>query len=102
MPERKVPTLADAQRQVWVRSIIGWLLCVLTVVFLLLYGVKDVYLNLPHSWGGRSCAASLIRSYETGASWICYGGRSHPRSRGRPYRQPRNGSFSMSFGALAS
>jgi hypothetical protein len=38
-----VPTLADAQRQVWVRGLIGWLLIVLAVIFLLLVVVKSIY-----------------------------------------------------------
>jgi hypothetical protein len=47
MPKRRVPTLADAQRQAWVRATIGWLLIVLSVVFLMLYLVKNLYLDLP-------------------------------------------------------
>jgi hypothetical protein len=43
MPERRLPTLADARRQVWVRGIIGWLLMGLPVIFLLLVLVKDLY-----------------------------------------------------------
>jgi len=48
MPERRVPTLADAQRQVWVRGIIGGLLIWLPVIFLALFFVKDLYLSLPY------------------------------------------------------
>jgi hypothetical protein len=48
MPERSVPTLADAQRQVWVRGIIGGLLIWLPVIFLVLFFVKGLYLSLPY------------------------------------------------------
>src|SRR5262245_105771 len=48
MPERKLPTLADAQRQVWVRGIIGGLLICLPVIFLVLFFVKYLYLSLPY------------------------------------------------------
>ena len=47
MPERRAPTLADAQRQVWVRGIIGGLIIVLVVIFYLLFVVKYLYLDLP-------------------------------------------------------
>jgi hypothetical protein len=43
MRERRWPTLADAQRQAWVRGIIGWSLGVLSVIFLLLCLLKDLY-----------------------------------------------------------
>ena len=105
MPERRLPTLADARRQVWVRGIIGWLLIGLPVIFLLLVLVKDLYhtpAGLFFPPRGLLCTSSLTRSYETGASWPCCGGRSHPRSRGLPYRQPRSGIISMSFGAPSS
>jgi hypothetical protein len=48
MHERSVPTLADAQRQVWVRRIIGSLLIGLTVIFLVLYMVKGLYQGSPN------------------------------------------------------
>jgi hypothetical protein len=48
MAERRVPTVADAQRQVWVRCIIGWLLIGLSLTFLVLVLVKHLYFNLPH------------------------------------------------------
>src|SRR5919108_6628286 len=47
MRERRVPTLADAQRHAWVRGIIGGLLIWLPIIFLVLYWVKDLYLSLP-------------------------------------------------------
>jgi hypothetical protein len=46
MPERRLPTLAEAQRQVRVRSFIGSLLIGLSLIFMLLVLAKDVYLNL--------------------------------------------------------
>jgi hypothetical protein len=54
MPERRVPTLADAQRQVWVRGSIGLLLIGLALIFLLLILVKHVYQTPTYSffpWG---------------------------------------------------
>ena len=45
MPERRVPTLADAQRQVWVRGSIGWLLTGLALIILFVAGVKHFYLH---------------------------------------------------------
>jgi hypothetical protein len=45
MAERRVPTVADAQRQVWVRCIIGWLLIGLSLTFLVLVLVKHLYFN---------------------------------------------------------
>ena len=42
MPARRVPTLADVQRQVWVRGIIGWLLIGLSLIFPLVVLVKDL------------------------------------------------------------
>jgi hypothetical protein len=48
MRERRVPTLADARRQALVRGVIGWLLIPLTGIFLGLFVVKELYLNLPH------------------------------------------------------
>jgi hypothetical protein len=48
MPERRLPTLADARRQVWVRGIIGSLLIGLALIFLVLYLVKDLYLSSPN------------------------------------------------------
>jgi len=49
MRERRVPTLADAQRQALVRGVIGGVLILLALVFLGLFLVKDLYLNLPHN-----------------------------------------------------
>ena len=49
MPEQRLPTLVDAQRQVWVRSIIGGLLIWLPVIVLVLLWVKDLYLSLPYN-----------------------------------------------------
>jgi hypothetical protein len=43
MPERRMPTLADAQRQVWMRGAIGGLLIMLAVIFLLLSLLKHLY-----------------------------------------------------------
>jgi hypothetical protein len=43
MPTRRVPTLADAKRQVWVREAIGLLLIGLGLIFLLLFLVKHMY-----------------------------------------------------------
>jgi hypothetical protein len=43
MREPRVPTLADAQRQVWVRESVGLLLIGLAVIFVLLVGMKHVY-----------------------------------------------------------
>jgi hypothetical protein len=54
MPERRGPTLADAQRQVWVRGSIGLLLIGLALIFLLLILVKHVYQTPTYSffpWG---------------------------------------------------
>jgi hypothetical protein len=55
MPERRLPTLADAQRQVWVREGIGLLLIGLALIFLFLIPVKHFYLNptsfLFPNWG---------------------------------------------------
>jgi hypothetical protein len=48
MPERRLSTLADAQRQGRVRGFIGGLLIVLALLFLLFFVVKHFYLNLPH------------------------------------------------------
>jgi hypothetical protein len=45
MTERRMPTLGDARRQVWVRGIIGGSLIGLTVIFLVLYLIKDIYLG---------------------------------------------------------
>jgi len=47
MRERGIPTLADARRQVWVRELIAWLLGGLGLIFLLLFLVKFLYVNLP-------------------------------------------------------
>jgi hypothetical protein len=43
MPERRMPTLADARRQVRVRGTIGGLLIGLSLIFLLLVLVKHLY-----------------------------------------------------------
>jgi hypothetical protein len=43
MPERRLPTLADAQRQVRWRAGIGWLLVGLVMIFLLLFLLKGLY-----------------------------------------------------------
>jgi hypothetical protein len=58
MPERRVATLADAQRQVYWRRGIGWLLIGLSLIFLLLFFVKHLYINLSYSvfadaWGAK-------------------------------------------------
>jgi hypothetical protein len=37
MRERRMPTLADAQRQVWVRELLGWLFGAPALIFLLLF-----------------------------------------------------------------
>jgi hypothetical protein len=47
MGERGLPTLADARRQVWVRELIAWLLGGLGLIFLLLFLLKFLYINLP-------------------------------------------------------
>ena len=47
MPERRLTTLAEAQRQVRWRAGIGSLLIMLALIFLLLLLVKHLYLNLP-------------------------------------------------------
>jgi hypothetical protein len=54
MPERRVPTLAEAQRQALVREGIGWLLIGLALIFLLLVLVKHGYqtrTDLLFPWG---------------------------------------------------
>jgi hypothetical protein len=43
MRERRLPTLADARRHVWMRGIIGWLLMGLPSIFFTLVLVKDLY-----------------------------------------------------------
>jgi hypothetical protein len=53
-----VPTLADAQRQVYWRRIIGGLLIGLSIIFLLLFFGKHLYVNLSYSvfagaWGAK-------------------------------------------------
>jgi hypothetical protein len=68
MPERKLPTLADAQRQVWVRGIIGWLFMGLAVIFLLLFLLKGWYQTpampfLPWEPDLRRFINSLLRDW---------------------------------------
>ena len=58
MPERRVATLADAKRQVYWRRLIGWLLRGLPIIFLPLFLVKHLYINLSSSvltaaWGAK-------------------------------------------------
>ena len=58
MPERRVATLADAQRQVYWRRGIGWLLIGLSIIFVLLFFVKLLYIDLSYSvfadaWGPK-------------------------------------------------
>ena len=48
MRERRVPTLAEARRQALVRGVIGGFLILLAGIFLGLFLVKDLYVNLPH------------------------------------------------------
>ena len=49
MAERRVPTLADAQRQVWLRGFIGGLLLVLSMIVQVLSLVKYMYVTAPGS-----------------------------------------------------
>jgi hypothetical protein len=70
MPERRLPTLADAQRQVWVRDLIGRVLIGLSVLFLLLFLVKHLYVDFSSSpfsgnWGGslRQLIDPLLRDW---------------------------------------
>jgi hypothetical protein len=56
MPERRVPTLADAKRQARWRRITGYLLLGLALLFLLLSLAKFIYVDLSYSifastWG---------------------------------------------------
>jgi hypothetical protein len=48
MPEEGLTTLAAARRQVCVRELVGSLLILLAVIFLLLFAVKHVYVNLTY------------------------------------------------------
>jgi hypothetical protein len=50
MPERRVPTLAEARRQARWRGTIGGLLIGLSIIFLLLVLVKHLYLNVPRGF----------------------------------------------------
>jgi hypothetical protein len=106
MPERRVPTLADAQRQVWVRGIIGGLLIWRPLIFLILIWVKDLYLSLPYdtflSRQGKGLRA-LIDSLLGASAVLALLWRAIPPWQARPtYRQPRSGIISMSFGAPSS
>jgi hypothetical protein len=65
MPERRVPTLADAQRQVWWRGGSGWLLIGLSLIFLLLFLVKHVYVNLSYSPFSAAWGAKLRNSIDS-------------------------------------
>ena len=64
MPERRVATLADAQRQVYWRRGIGWLLIGLSIIFLLLFFVKHVYINLSYSLFAAAWGAKLRHSID--------------------------------------
>jgi hypothetical protein len=67
MPNRKrrVPTLADAQRQVYWRRSIGWLLIGLSAIFLVLFTVKHVYVDLSYSLFAAAWGAKLRHFIDT-------------------------------------